>query len=123
VEAKSKFKEEVIDGTTYYISRNTMTWWDGMSACKAMGKKMINHNEITQSCSASDTDCSSVNTKLNAIGKFLYEVVWSNGQYVYVWSNVVYDSCNAYDVHLSRGMVEESGYRTNYYQGFYAICK
>ncbi len=123
VEAKSKFKEEVIDGTTYYISRNTMTWWDGMSACKAMGKKMINHNEITQSCSASDVDCSSVNTKLNAIGKFLYEVVWSNSQGVFIWSNVVYDSCNAYYVSLSRGMVEEGGVRTNYYQGFYTICK
>ena len=41
VEAKPQFKEEKIDGITYYISNDPMSLWDAVSACKALGNKSL----------------------------------------------------------------------------------
>ena len=116
VEAEPRFRTVDIAGTTYYISKDyNMSWWDAVSACKALGKSLINHNDITQTCNqADDTGCSSTGTKLNTLGEMLYSEV---GKCV-IWSSILYKSCNAYRVYLD-GTVYNSP--RNY--SYYAVCR
>ena len=39
------FKKATIDGITYYLSNETMSWWDAISACKALGNKNLVSSE------------------------------------------------------------------------------
>ena len=81
--ASLNFREEVIDGTTYYISNEPMSWWDAVSACEALGnKQLLSRYDLTQSCNYDDTGCSSTSTKLSDFGMALYEKV--NGVLVWV---------------------------------------
>ena len=106
VEAESQFRTVDIARTTYYISNDKMSWWDAVSACEALGKSLINHNDITQTCNqADDTGCSSAGTKLNTLGEALYSEM---GDY-YIWSSILYNSCYAYLVYLNDGNVYRIG--------------
>ena len=117
VEAEPQFRTVDIASTTYYISNDPMSWWDAVSACKALGKSLINHNDITQTCNqADDTGCSSSGTKLNTLGEMLYSEMGSK----YIWSSIVFFPSHAYDVALSDGLVG-----VNYRGGssYYAVCR
>ena len=104
------FRTVDIDGTTYYISNNTMSWWDAQSVCQALGKRMISHTEITQPCKyPDDPECNNSNTKLSSLGKALDEKGWGNRGYPYIWSGILSSSCSAFDITL------RNGYLGNYY--------
>ena len=38
---EADFQKYPIDGTDYYVSTTTMSWWDAESACQVIGKKMV----------------------------------------------------------------------------------
>ena len=116
------FREVDIDGTTYYISNDKMNWWDAMSACEALGKKMIAHSSITQTCNqADDIECSSTATKLNDLGVALYEKGWGSSGVSYIWSSILYDSLEAYDVELSDGSVRST--QIAWSKSLRAVCR
>ena len=112
------FRTVNIDGTTYYISNGYIaSWWDNASACKALGKNMINHNEIAQACTqADDIECSTYGAKLTSLGKALYSEI-GNGL---VWSSIV-NGCQASYVTLSDNPRIHGNPRANYHR--FAVCR
>ena len=120
VEAEPQFRTVDIDGTTYYISNNTMSWWDAVSACKALGNKQLLTVEDIVVRNDDDTTgyLSSEHVK-TAIGEELYEKGWNSSGDPGIWSSILYDSCYAYYVYLDDGGVDYS-VRTNYR---YAVCR
>ena len=120
VEAEPKFRTVKIADTTYYISKDYMSWWDAVSACKALGNKsLLSHHEIAIPCNqADDTGCSSTDTKLNTLGEMLYSEMGGD----VIWSSILFSSCDAYYVSLYGGNVNTLD-RNDYYANLYAVCK
>ena len=138
VEANSQFKEEKINGTTYYISKNPMSWWDAVSACKALGnKKLLSvedmiirfDDDVIGSYSNPGEDTISYAShpghELTELGKALYNKGWNNTGSADVWSNILleYNSCYAYPVELNSGIVSGYGGNRNENNRMYAICR
>ena len=59
------------------------------------------------------------------LGKALYSKGWNNTGLADVWSNVLveHNSCYAYPVELSSGIVSGYGGERNKYNRMYAICR
>ena len=132
------FRTENINGTTYYISNNTMSWWDAVSACEALGNKQLLNvedmiirfdDDVIGSSSNPDDDTISYAShpghERTELGKALYNSKgWNNTDLASVWSNVLvpHDSCYAYPVELATGTVSGYGGVRNENRQ-YAICR
>ena len=116
VEAEPKFRTVDIAGTTYYISNDRMSWWDAVSACKALGNKQLLTVEDIVVRNDDDTtgylDSEHVKT---SVGEALYSKI---GGYT-MWSSILYNSCCAYYVSLKLGLVDYSSRLSNRY----AVCR
>ena len=120
-DAETQFKTVDIDGTTYYISKSGISWWNAISACEALGKDMVNHKIFIQTCnSEEDLGCSSTYTKLNSLGEALNNALNLYGDFE-VLSNEMASSCVPYFTDLYDGSSDAYyGRNTDY---FHAICK
>ena len=125
VEAKSKFKEKVINGITYYISNETMSWWDAISACEALGNKKL----LTVYDLVSDWDntgpVSTTHYSKSPLGNALYNLIWNNSGNPGVWTSSLDGACYAYNVYLGdvwimNDWIDHKGNRT---YARYVICK
>ena len=122
VEAESQFRTVDIGGTTYYISNDYMSWWDAVSACKALGNKQLLTVEDIVVRNDDDTTGYLSNSHVKtAIGEELYEKGLGSSRYPYIWSSILYNSCLAYGVDLGNGGVF-SGNRVINYRA-YAVCR
>ena len=110
------FRDVDIDGTTYYISNQIMSWWDATSACAVLGKRMISYKLVVQDCGVPhDASC-----KRTALGQALYEQGWGNSGNPWIWSSNL-DGSYAYDVGLNVIVVsfdERHNIRRDY-----AVCR
>ena len=122
VEADSQFRTVDIAGTTYYISNNTMSWWDAVSACKELGnKKLLSVYDFVVRNDDDTTHSLSSDHVKTAIGEALYEKGWNSSGYPEIWSSILWGSCSAYVVSLNDG----AGYRNSRNDGnyAYAVCR
>ena len=121
VEAKTQFRTVDIAGTTYYISNDKMTWWDAVSACKALGNKQLLTVEDIVVRNDDDTIAYLSHEHVKtSVGEALYSAMGNKP----IWSSILYNSCAAYYVYLNFGDVYYSGER-NYsdYPSLYAVCR
>ena len=119
------FRTEKIDGTTYYISNDEMSWWDAVSACKALGnKQLLSVYDFIDS--ADDTGQSSYVDIQTAFGKELFEKAWNSSINAYIWLKEPTDKTHATYMFY----VANDGYvwfnfmytRENN-NSFYAVCR
>ena len=116
VEAEPQFRTVDIAGTTYYISNNTMSWWDAVSACKALGNKQLLTVEDIVVRNDDDTTGYLSNSHVKtSVGEELYSEMGSK----YIWSSILYNSCYAYGVALYRGGVGNGSRNAS----DYAVCR
>ena len=95
VDAESQFRTVDIDGTTYYISNNAMSWWDAASACEALGnKKLLSIYDLVGDWEGTGAGVGLTRT---ALGEALQSEMGGNKC---IWSSTLYDSFNAYGVSL-----------------------
>ncbi|MBQ9738286.1 MAG: hypothetical protein IJV75_02085 [Alphaproteobacteria bacterium] len=124
-----KFKEVEIDGTTYYVSNDYMSWWDAVSACEALGnKKLLTVKDILVLGDDDMREYMDYNHVKTALGKALYEKVWGSSGYPYIWSSIVMWSCSVYGVYLHNGSFDAFFGRDSHpigsdYYGGYAVCR
>ncbi len=118
VEAEPQFRTVDIDGTTYYISKEDMSWWDAVSACKALGnKQLLTVEDIVVGNDDDTTGYLSSEPVKPSVGEALYSEM---GGYS-IWSSILYDSCSASTVYLLDGSVSND-YRYSY-RSYYAVCR
>ena len=115
------FRTVEINGTTYYISNNTMSWWDAVSACEALGnKKLLSYHDLIQSCNDDETGCSCTNTTLSDLGVAIYPEVKNK----WIWIKEKDDTGWGYGCHSVRFDDDELGALVNYgCASEYAVCK
>ncbi len=124
VEAEPQFRTVKIADTTYYISNDPMSWWDAVSACKALGnKQLLTVEDIVVRNDGDTTGYSSSEHVKTSVGEALYSEMGSK----LIWSSILSDSCYAYYVRLSGGYVY-SGHGRNYDytygdNSYYAVCR
>ncbi len=125
VEAEPQFRTVDIDNTTYYISNDPMTWWDAVSACKALGnKKLLSVYDLVEDFdSTSEESC--CDTPYTALNKALYEKGWGNNALIAIWTSTIHESCSAYSVNMDEGRINFSANRNSSYSHHhtYAVCK
>lgn len=96
------FETEEIDGKTYYVSKETMSWWDGVSACKALGPGigMVTMSELGYNDDGSEWVSGSQEGYISQtdLAIQLHEKMGID----YVWVAETYDACNAYDIYLQQ---------------------
>ncbi|MBO7257798.1 MAG: hypothetical protein J6V11_02535, partial [Alphaproteobacteria bacterium] len=99
-----------------------MSWWDAVSACIAFGnKQLLSPSDLVDGFEMGLMSQTRVNS---TFGNTLYEKGWGSSGNPYVWSNVLHDSCHAYDVSLREGMVFASSYGGRNHSSYrYAVCK
>ena len=121
VKAEYQFRKVVdIAGTTYYISNDHMSWWDAVTACEALGNKsLLSPSELVDGF---EVGVSSADLKNTTLGDALYEKGWNSFGYAYIWTSVLYNSCNAYLVNLLHGSVSNCSRNDRNYNG-YAVCR
>ena len=121
VEAEPQFRTVDIESTTYYISNDHMSWWDAVSACKALGNKQLLTVEDIVVRNDDDTTgyLSSEHVK-TSVGEALYEKGWNSSGYPYIWSSILPSSCSAYFVYLNNGYVYSNGRNG---RSLYAVCR
>ena len=123
VEAEPKFRTVEIADITYYISKNSMSWWNAVSACKALGnKQLLTVEDIVVRNDGDTTGYLTDDHVKTSLGKELY----SEMGYKDIWSSILYDSCRAYIVNLNNGYVryiDRDLSDTRGYNGFYAVCR
>ena len=126
VEARPQFKEVDIEGTTYYISKKTMSWWDAVSACEALGnKKLLSVYDFI-----GDWDGTGPNSSGDLTQTALSEALYYNGLNDVdgaVWTSTPYnDACNVYYVYPGYSgvyynqRIDGDGY---YSYEYYAVCR
>ena len=115
------FKTVNISGTTYYISKNKMSWWDAQSACDALGnKQLLSIYELVNNFDDNiGYGCQDLTN--TALGNALYEKGWSSSGSPYILSNTVYSSCSVLYVDLKSGFVSGNTFYDNDF--FYAVCR
>ena len=116
VEAEPQFRTVDIGGTTYYISKDYMSWWDAVSACKALGNKSL--LSLSELVDGFETGMGSADLTNTTLGDDLYEKGWNSSGNPYIWSS--YSSYHAYYMSLSSGFV---GGSNRYDSNYYAVCR
>ena len=119
VEAEPQFRTVDIAGTTYYISKDHMSWWDAVSACKALGnKKLLSVYDLV-----GDWDGTGPNSSGELTNTALTEALYSEMGGVHIWSSNLYDSCVMYLVYLNltNGHISTSSRLPDNYA--YAVCR
>ena len=120
VEAESQFRTVDIAGTTYYISNDKMSWWDAVSACKSIKKELLSVHDLVKEANGSAWKGNYGIHPKKALANELYSKVWNSSGTPFVWSSILYDSCNAYIVRLDTGWVGNDADRND---PLWAICK
>jgi hypothetical protein len=116
-----------IAGTTYYISKEDMSWWDAVSACEALGNKkllavedIVVRNDSDTTGSLSNSDNGNIKT---AVGVSLYEKGWGSSGTVYIWTTTMESSCYPYYVSMPSGYTGDDGPSRNDGLSMSAVCK
>jgi type II secretory pathway pseudopilin PulG len=122
VEAKSQFRTVDIGGTTYYISKDTMSWWDAVSACKALGNKkllsssdLLSDFDIMENGSGGYQKTALANALYNSYGVYsiwLKYKIYCSGYVVQLADGFVFNSVNLHDANSNSG-----------YHYSHALCK
>ncbi len=117
VDAESQFRTVDIAGTTYCISNDPMSWWDAVSACKALGnRKLLAIEDIIVSNDGKIGDPTIVGEALNS------EMGSKN-----IWTNNLYDSRQAYSVSVGTVSGNINFFACNQssvlFYGIYAVCR
>ena len=119
VEAEPQFRTVDIAGTTYYISNDKMTWWDAVSACKALGnKQLLTVEDIVVRNDDDTTGYFSYEHVKTSVGEALYSEMGGE----HIWSSTLWDSCSAYWVSLEAGHVRFD-WRNYGTSDSYAVCR
>jgi hypothetical protein len=111
-------KPFIIDGTEYWVSNTSLSWWDADATCKAIGKRLPKVSELVENWSGDY----GYHTRSN-LTKQLYEKAFGGIGGLYIWSSNLYDSGQAYGVGLATGTVGCHGSCSRSYHDAYAICK
>ncbi|MBR6674499.1 MAG: hypothetical protein IKL32_01090 [Alphaproteobacteria bacterium] len=116
------FSEYTIKGKTYYISNSAMSWWDNVSACEALSKKigknisMISVQELVTNQDGSQWISETGNEKRTILAEQLYTQSTKSS----VWTRDWIRECEGYAVRLSTGMLLNNYLK---YSGFFAVCR
>ena len=116
---KADFSKLDVDGKTYYVSYNNMSWWDADAACKALGRDgLVGVSDLINDWNGGVDENSH---EFTALGAALHSHLDSG---YWVWTSDDYDSCSAFIVRPYNGYVVSS-YRYSYRHGSlsYAVCK
>ena len=115
----TQFRTVDIDDTTYYISKDTMSWWDAVSACNVIGS-MVSANDFVNGFDS--TNGGSQYLTQSSLGTELYNKGWSGSGNHLFWINIVLEDGDARSVELYEGGATIGDYpRTG--GGYYAVCK
>lgn len=110
---KADFTKLDVEGKTYYVSYNHMTWWDADAACRALGRDGL----------VAPSDIGNGWGEFTALGRALRNNL---GTKYNVWTSKLQDSCYAYIVRLNNGVVV-TGWRDNDYYVYgsddFAVCR
>ena len=110
------FSEYTIDGTTYYVSNDSMTWWDADAACKAMKKNLLNVDEFFV-----DWNGEPVWQTRSPLAEKLYEYIKSTAQDV--WTQTQYDTYCAWSVNIRVGGPYNAGRKDQWDFTVLAVCR
>ncbi|MBR6674614.1 MAG: hypothetical protein IKL32_01680 [Alphaproteobacteria bacterium] len=112
---KADFAKLDVGGKTYYVSHNTMSWWDADAACKALGRDgLVSVNDLVTGWTSKYDHNSDGFT---ALGAALQSHLGTGSQ---VWTSDDYDSCDAFFVNLDDGDVYDCGRYDSY---SFAVCQ
>ena len=115
---EADFSKLDVDGKTYYVSHNTMSWWDADAACKALGRDgLVGVSDLINGWNGS---YDWTNHDFTALGQALQSYYGTNW---YIWTNNLTDgvnSCYAYGVYLYSGYVYDYN---RYSYSYYAVCR
>ena len=112
-----------VEGKEYYISQTNLSWWDSESACKAIGKTMVQLNDLVNEtdenyvgmgtyCFTPTTVTQQLLTKMNNL-----EVVWNK-----IW---IEKSTKHYDANMveTNRSCSHSAVSNNSSTNAFAVCK
>ena len=122
-DTSAQFRTVDIEGTTYYISKDTMSWWDAVSACKALGNKtLLTVSDLADNFDTTGNGCSSVT--ITSLGNELCAEGWSycltKADFVGIWTRNLYDIGSGFFVLINDGLVTIDP-RSD--KNRYAVCK
>ncbi|MBR5130302.1 MAG: hypothetical protein IKV03_03670 [Alphaproteobacteria bacterium] len=112
----SDFTAFTYNNKTYYVSDNTISYWDAVAACKALGNKtLVSVSDLIAGWDGTDSTTKNYTRYSLAANDAL------SGK-LNIWtSNLHSDSCHAYIVERMFGYVYKSGRAND--GGVYALCK
>ena len=116
---KADFAKLDVDGKTYYVSHNHMSWWDADAACKALGRNgLVKVDDLINGWNgATDYD----DHNFTALGQALQSHYGTTPDAI--WTENLTDgvnSCGAYSMYLSSGGVMDYDRGSTYN---YAVCR
>lgn len=114
---EADFSKLDVAGKTYYVSHNTISWWDADAGCKALGSDgLVGVSDLVTGWAGKDD---SSRHKFTALGAALQSHL---GIDYYVWTSDDYDSCYAFVVSLRNGIIYYN-LRTKHYANTFAVCR
>ena len=103
-----------VTGHKYCASNNAMNWWNAVSWCDTLGRKLFNLN---------DCECSSATANCNENGKPICPELMKVGS-KQIWTSSFQRAGYVHEVTLYGGEVSPWGYpELSRKQGYYALCK
>ena len=115
---KADFTKLDVAGKTYYVSHNTMSWWDADAACKALGRDgLVGVNDLVTGWAGKGDYNIHEFTPLGAALQSHLKIGYQ------VWTSDDYSSCNAFKVFLSDAFVNNDSRNANYYSPGFAVCQ
>lgn len=118
VDAKSQFSTLEIEGTTYYISNEKMSWWDAASACATLGNKnFVTSDDLIRFDTGEDPDDDYWDYVYTPLHYALYDR-WGNSDYPAIWSSAATFG-GAYYLNLD-GSSDGSA---RHFSDYYVVCK
>ena len=112
-----------IDGTTYYISSDTMTRWDAISFCNAIGKNMLSTYDLVGDWDG--VSYGSARFTPTPLANELKKVFTTSGSWIFLKEVVFYDGVDEQRCHNLRFGFDENivgdSWGVNSY--VYVVCK
>ncbi len=119
----AEFQKHDVNGTTYYISTVEMSWWDAESACQAIGKTMIDAQDLLSDWNNTQAYNGQTDFTPNENMKKIYEMAIKGGVWDYpnAWVRDEYSPCTPYRIMMGSGFVNTYDGRNRPYS--IAVCK